>query len=244
MSAVWAHCPSLPPAAPASIRLADDESRHAGGSRRLRAGDPITLFNGDGLVGEGTIAATSDGTGLDVALTLVRRAAPPEPIVDVASALPKGDRIASLLEALGPLGARRFVPLTCERSIVAWSDSMRARAERVLVASCKQARQPFVPTIASRSTLVEAVQASARERATVLLAHPDGEPISSVAHALRTGAAPCASQSVLVVVGPEGGLAPLEVASARDAGAIPISLGKSILRIELAVACALAAFRA
>ncbi len=243
MSTAWAYCPDLPRSAPSTARLGADESKHASGSRRLRTGDAITLFDGLGAVADGVVGAAADSGELDIAIRSVRVAARGTPEVDLATALPKGDRFATLLEAAGPLGVRRLTPLTCERSVVSWSDSMTARAQRVLVASCKQSRQPWLPTIAPRATIAEAIRRVHAPSTTVLLAHPEGEPISSVAHALRSGTVPLNAQSVLLVVGPEGGLTHSEVSAVLSGGGVPVSLGSAILRVELAVACALAAFR-
>ncbi len=238
MNAPWAWTPTLPASAPATVVLSEEESRHAAGSRRLRVGDSIVLFNGLGLVANGVVSAQKDRSGaLEVSVQSVSVVPRATPTIEIAAALPKGDRLASLLEAIGPLAAARFTPLTCERSVVAWGPSMDQRAQRVLVASCKQARQPWLPEIAHRATVNEVAASLAARGCHVLIAHPGGGSLrEAVVRQPR-------EQALAFMIGPEGGFTEAEVAAAKSHGAVAVTLGSAVLRIELAAAAILATCR-
>ncbi len=239
MSAPWAFCPLLEPFAPATWLLSEDESRHASASRRLRVGDAITVFNGRGLVGEGTVAAEEAGGALRVSVSSTHSPPTPRLVIEIASALPKGDRLATLLEAIGPFAAARFTPLTCERSVVAWSPAMESRAMRVLVAACKQSRQPSLPVLAPKATVSEAAALLASRCSHLVVAHPGGGSILDVLRPIGQEA----PARLAILIGPEGGFSEGEIAAATSHGARAVSLGAAVLRIELAVAAALAACR-
>ncbi len=234
MSIPWAYCAQLPPIAPAVCRMDAEEARHLAGSRRLRSGDRLRLFDGRGRIADGSMGSSDRGGSVEVAvdaLSTVPRAAP---LIEVASAVPKGDRLAVLLEAIGPLAAARWTPLECARSIVHWSNAANPRAHRVLIASCKQAQQPWIPEVSEVRSPVAAARGAIDRGLRVVVAHPGGAVLESI----RGDQAP-----TLLMVGPEGGFTPEEVAEVTALGAKEIALGDAILRIELAVTSALALLR-
>lgn len=240
MIAPWAYCRNLASVAPSVCDVSEEEARHLSASRRLRAGDAITLFDGTGLVADARVGTPRADGGLEVEVSAVRLVSRVKPAIDIASALPKGDRLATLLEAAGALAARRFIPLLCERSVVAWNPSINARGARVLVAACKQARQPHLPEVAPAATVTDAVARSVEHQSAILMAHPGGARLTEVVGRLAQDRSAAA---ITVLIGPEGGFTDSEVAMATDHGAMLVSLGDSVLRIELAVAATLAAFR-
>ncbi|MSQ90666.1 MAG: 16S rRNA (uracil(1498)-N(3))-methyltransferase [Phycisphaerales bacterium] len=233
MTIPWIFVEHLPTSAHAVCRITADEARHAAGSRRLRVGDPIQLFDGRGGVALSQMGALDRDGAFDAVVLShsVQRAR--SPAVEIASAIPKGDRLATLFEAIGPLAAARFTPLACTHSVVPWSPQLVGRAQRVLIASCKQAHQPWLPTIASACDPLTAADDAIARSMRVFIAHPDGSALAAVDR----------SQPSTVLIGPEGGFTDAEVASVEAAGGQRIALGSAILRIELAVAVVLAQWR-
>lgn len=230
------------PSAGAAHWLARDEARHATGSRRMRAGDALTLFDGCGGVAHATLGhARRDDGALEVRIATVRREPRQGRHVTVASAVPKGDRLATLMEGIGPLGVAEFVPVRAERSVVPWSDHLAQRCRRILVECAKQSRSPWITGLPRAGAPVGDVASVAREAASagarVLIADLQGEPLRDVARAIG------AAQPVVVLIGPEGGFSERERGAAVAAGATPASLGPAILRIELAATVAAAILR-
>lgn len=230
------------PAAGASHWLSRDEARHATGSRRMRAGEAVTLFDGCGGVAHATLGhARRDDGALEVRIASVRREPRQGRHVTVASAVPKGDRLATLMEGIGPLGVAEFVPVRAERSVVPWSDHLAQRCRRILMECAKQSRSPWIAGLpragAPIADVASLVRGAASEGARVLIADREGEPMRDVARAIDP------ARRVVVLIGPEGGFSEHERSAAVAAGATRASLGSAILRIELAATVAAALLR-
>jgi 16S rRNA (uracil1498-N3)-methyltransferase len=234
VSAPWIHVQTLPHAGGGSVAISADEARHAAGSRRLRGGDAVTLFDGQGTVAAAHLVVGT-ATAVQAQFSVVERRTPATPRIEIASAIPKGDRVATLLESIAPLAVAAWTPLECRHSVVRCSPPLVQRAQRVLIAACKQSRQPFVPQIAPACSVAECCDDARRRSLQVFLAHP-----SVAADELPPAVF---GDGVLVLIGPEGGFSAEEIGEAESRGARRMSLGASILRIELAASCAAALWR-
>lgn len=237
--APWLFAPAMP-AAGGTHWLSRDEARHATGSRRLRRGDVVTLFDGRGSTATATLGdARRDDGALEVRVGAVRHEPRQGRHVTVASAIPKGDRLATMMEGIGPLGVAEFVPLRTDRGVVPWSAHLQQRCARILVEGAKQSRSPWVtalPSVEEREALAVVREGSARG-AQVLIADREGAPLAPRASAIDP------AHPVVVLVGPEGGFSARERDAAIAAGAVPVSLGPAVLRIELAATVAAALLR-
>jgi len=234
VSAPWIHVQTLPHAGGGTVDISAEEARHAAGSRRLRSGDAVTLFDGQGTVAAATLAVGA-GSAMQAQFSEVERRTPATPRIEIASAIPKGDRLATLLESIAPLAVAAWTPLECRHSVVRCTPPLVQRAQRVFIAACKQSRQPFVPQIEPARSVAECCEDARRRSLQVLLAHPSvaaDEPLPAVS-----------GNGVLVLIGPEGGFSAEEIGEAESRGAKRMSLGASILRIELAASCAAALWR-
>lgn len=230
MSDAWFFADPLP-AAGDEAALDQREARHAGGARRLAAGDAITLFDGRGQIAR---AGIMEAARKRVCYRVNSREEqpPPWPRVHLAAALPKGDRQAIMLGMATQLGMASFTPLTCARSVVRASSGFADRAQRVMLEACKQSRRAWLPVVHGPASPVEVIAAA---DAMTLVAHPDGRPLREV---MREDS----MASATVLIGPEGGFAEAELAAMDDAaGAQRIALGESILRIETAAVATIAA---
>jgi len=226
-------CAELP-SSPVVVTLGGDEGRHAFSVRRLRSGDAITLFDGHGNVGSGEVGVMdARRKTLEVHISSVTKEPAPRPLT-LAAALPKGERLAVMLDMATQLGMTRFAPLDCERSVVKVSENARKRWQRICLEACKQSRRAWLPKLAQTSTVAN-FSGHAGDAAPVWIAHPGGCPVDE---ALRSGLAPAA-----VMIGPEGGFTPREVESATARGAVVVSLGAAVLRLETAALACLAMTR-
>jgi 16S rRNA (uracil1498-N3)-methyltransferase len=200
------------------------EAHHLAGVRRVRPGDAVCLFNGNGHEYPARVVAVDRRA---VHLEVLGRATPQResPVaVEVAAPLPKGDRAQFLLEKLTELGVASFVPLQTRRSVVHPRDAKLKKLQRYVIEASKQC---------GRNALLEVKPFTDWETYCRLdklpgvrvLAHPDGEP--------ACGPWPGAGQMALAV-GPEGGFTEEEVARAREAGWRVVGLGPRILRVETA----------
>jgi 16S rRNA (uracil1498-N3)-methyltransferase len=210
----------------ARVQLDPEEARHASGARRLQSGEVVCLFDGLGRVARATIAGIgARGREVEVELGDVERVVPPQPVVHLASALPKGDRQSVMLDMATQLGMASFAPLQCERSIVKASAHASERWRRICVEACKQSRRAYLPKILPAVSLATAIHDADH---TVWLARPGGEePARELDQAESM-------EQITILVGPEGGFTEAEAEKAQAAGAVAVSLGDGILRIETA----------
>ena len=240
-SGAWLFAPAMPVQG-GTHWISREEARHAMGSRRMRAGDAITLFNGQGATAQATLgeARRNDGA-LEVRVVAVHREPRQGRHVAIASAIPKGDRLAALMEGIGPLGVAEFLPLRADRSVVPWSEHLAQRCARILVECAKQSRSPWVTSLPSQQSGPHDVSglaaAAADQGSRLLIADRAGAPVAAAARELDP------ARHVTVLIGPEGGFSERERAAAIAAGAVPVSLGPAILRIELAATVAAAMLR-
>ena len=212
------------------VDLAGDEAIHATKSRRLGEGDPLHLTNGKGLLGMGTITAL-ERKPLSIRIQLESLVDVPRPRTEVvlASSLPKGDRLQTLLDMGTQLGMAAFQPLESARSVVRFQPRMRERWQRIISSAAKQCRQPHFPEILEPTT-PDRLAAGGLENNLLIYGDADGK---SICHAAQ-GIMPPPLRLTLAV-GPEGGFDDREIRSLRDGfNAIGISCGPLILRTETA----------
>jgi 16S rRNA (uracil1498-N3)-methyltransferase len=210
------------PLAVGRVVVEGPEGHHLAAVCRIRPGDRVCLFNGDGHEYPALVVATSRH---EVLLDVQGTDSPEREVgfrLEVAAPLPKGDRAQFLLEKLTELGVTHFVPLQTERSVVKPREVKREKLERWVVEASKQC---------GRNILLQ-VQAPADW--TSYCARGDLPELRVLAHPGASGEPWPARQDAALAVGPEGGLTPGEVETAQQAGWRLASLGKRILRVETA----------
>jgi 16S rRNA (uracil1498-N3)-methyltransferase len=154
--------------------------------------------------------------------------------------LPKGDRAELAVELLTELGVDEIVPWAASRSISLWkgerADKGVAKWQRTALAASKQSRRAWIPTVTPVSSSAELAD-RIRPGVPALVLHEEA-PVS-LADGLDelVGTMPT---ELLVIVGPEGGVAPDELALFTERGARPVRLGPEVLRTSTAGGVALA----
>lgn len=235
MSTPRFYCQSIPDCGQ-TVSLDTDESRHAMASKRLAVGDPIEVFDGIDTLARATVAdGIGQGRQVVVRVGEIQRVAMPAREYHLAAALPKRDRVATMLNMATQLGMTAFTPLLCARSIVKPGASAPSRWHKVMVEACKQSKRVFVPRLHPAQTL-ETVLRSGPHGRTMVIAHPGS--------ACQLARAQPSVQDWLIIVGPEGGFTAAEIELGTQYGANVSSLGDGILRTETAAVAALAVIRA
>lgn len=206
-----------------------DESRHLSRVLRLRPGD--TVIASDGAGRDYTVRLEAVGEAARGTVIAEAAGVPESPLaITLVQGVPKGDKMEAIVRAATELGVTRFRPALCERTIVRleparWRDRAR-RWQRVAREAAKQSGRAIVPEVELPRPLAECLGTAAD--LALCLWEGGGEPLGT----LLAGAA--TARSATVVVGPEGGLALVEVEAARAAGLRIVSLGHRILRTETA----------
>lgn len=219
------YCPTL--SATGSVSLDEAEAHHLAHVMRRQPGDEVELFNGAGLVATCWITAISKrGVTLDVISSHQQDSARTKLIL--ATAVPKGDRFDWLVEKSTELGVSQLVPITTQRSIVDPRDSKLDKLRQTVITACKQSGRNDLMKISSVTNWPDFLD-QYRDGHQLLIAHPGGETLDSVLSSADKTVRPIA-----IAIGPEGGFTDDEVKAAQDCGAMPVSLGPCLLRIETA----------
>lgn len=229
-------CPDLP-AAGDEFTLPDEVAHHADRVLRLRAGERVTLFDGDGHEAEATLLQLGRAPRARIdAIVALNREAPLQ--VTLVQGLATGDKMDWIVQKAVELGIAGVQPLAAERSVLRL-DGARAEKrvehwQQVAVSACEQSgRNRLMPVAPIRTLPQWLAEAPVGER--WMLSPEGGERLSSLA-------APTAP--VALLIGPEGGWSEREQAAARSAGCRPVALGPRVLRTETAGIAAMAAMLA
>ncbi|WP_040207935.1 16S rRNA (uracil(1498)-N(3))-methyltransferase [Neobacillus jeddahensis] len=164
--------------------------------------------------------------------------------ITIASGLPKGDKLEWIIQKGTELGAHQFIPFAAARSIVKWDEKKSTkkieRWQKIAKEAAEQSHRSFMPEIISPMSFKEMLEKS-NEYHYKLAAYEEesrnGETsvLSSTLQKMNKG------ESLLLVFGPEGGLAEEEVKQLKDHGFRLCGLGPRILRTETAPLYSLAA---
>jgi 16S rRNA (uracil1498-N3)-methyltransferase len=210
-----------------SITLAGDEGRHAVAVRRTRVGEVVHVGDGAGTIVEGIVEDIEGRDRLLLRVGQVVVAPLPSPIITVAQAVLKGERGEAAVEMLTEVGVDRIIPWAAARCVARWKATDRGveRWRRTAREASKQSRRAHVPVIEDVMTTADLCSlVSATDRALVL----HEAATSSLITADLVGS------SLLLIIGPEGGVDEAELIALTAAGANPASLGPTVLRASTA----------
>jgi 16S rRNA (uracil1498-N3)-methyltransferase len=195
--------------------LHPDDRHHLARVRRIRPGDALTISDGAGAWRPARMGDAVEPTGATVVVTRSH------PLIAVAFAPVKGDRPELVAQKLTELGVDRIVPILADRSVVRWEGERAernvARLRRVAREAAMQARRCHLPEVMSVAACADVAAGS------------------GCAAAVRDGAAPTLDHPT-VLVGPEGGWSPRELAAFGH----QIGLAEQVLRAETAAITAAA----
>ena len=227
-----------PPVPGDEYRLDDALARHVGAALRMRVGDRVALFTGIGGEFSATIRSIERRVvSLHVDSHDAVERESPWPLT-LAQSIIASDMMDVVVRKAVELGVASIVPLIAARSQHASderTERRRAHWRRIVIAACEQCGRNRIPAVAPVATFVQWItDADALTPMAILAA--DGER-SLAAFAGKT-------PPRVIVAGPEGGFDAAELQLASDAGAVPLHLGRRVLRAETAALAALATINA
>lgn len=221
--------------------LQGQELRHLTKVLRLGPGDCVTVFDGQGQEGQGTVLSLDkqEARIRIEACSLLQRESPLE--VWLAQGIGKGEKMDFIIQKATELGVKGLIPLETRRTVVKLNDAKKeektARWQRIAAEAAKQCRRSYIPQVACSQSLRQFLQHLPENK--VLLA-PWEEGGEGLKKALLESPKD-RSVPVYLLIGPEGGLEKEEVAQIKEKGGIIVSLGPRILRTETAGLAALSA---
>lgn len=207
--------------------LEGPEGHHASVVRRLRVGEVVHVTDGRGARATCEVAVVGKGF-VELAVTDVEGHAQPQPRLVVVQALVKGDRGELAVELLTEVGADVVVPWAADRCVVRWSgergDKALRRWRTTAYEAAKQSRRVWFPDVLELHRTADVAGLIGSVDTAVVLHEAATASMGDVA----------LGDSILVVVGPEGGITEAEVATLEDAGATAVRMGSSVLRASTA----------
>ncbi|QAY74135.1 16S rRNA (uracil(1498)-N(3))-methyltransferase [Agromyces protaetiae] len=219
------------------VELSGDEARHAVTVARVRVGETLSIGDGRGTIVTGAVVSTG-ARELSLEVADVSRDARPSPAIVLAQALAKGDRDELAVQAATELGVDRIVPWAAARSVSRWEGpkAVKGRQRWATIAreASKQSIRAWIPEVDEPATTGQL--ASRFDGARILLLEPSAE--AAITELEFDG------RDLVLVVGPEGGIAPAELERLGAAGAEQVRLGTSVLRTSTAGPAAIAVLSA
>ncbi len=224
----------------AELPLPAQASEHAARVLRLVAGDPLTLFNGDGCDYPANIVALGKREVV-VRVEAKHELANESPLpLTLAQGVARGEKMDLIVQKATELGVVRIVPLLTERSEVKLD---AGRAEKRLLhwravagSAAEQSGRARLPQISPALPLPQWLDGLTEDGAMRLALLPQATRSSRDLRFTTAGG--------LLVVGPEGGLGERDISALTAAGFAGLRLGPRILRTETAGLAALAALQA
>ena len=218
--------------------LTGEEARHAAQVSRLRVGEHVVVGDGRGRVADAEALAVGRDL-VKLSVLALREVPPPAPRTVLVQALAKGGRDEAAIQAATELGVAAVVPWSAARSVALWTganaESGVARWSSIVREAGKQSMRPWAAEVHPLASTADVAAMTAD--ATVLLLEP------TAGTRLLDAAVP-PGRDLVLVVGPEGGIAPEELDRLTAAGATAVRLGPLVLRTSTAGPAALAALAA
>ena len=239
MSATLFYAATIP--APGETAVVDgDEGFHAATVRRIRIGESLLLSDGAGTMADCVVVGVGKRS-LTARVEQRRTATLPRPPVTVVQAIPKSERSELAIELATEAGADDFIAWQAQRCVARWEGDRGEKGLRrwraVARSAARQARRAWIPDVSGPlstealcSYLAEQIEAGA----VVLVLHESAD--ASITENIVAQA-----NSIILVVGPEGGISDPEVTALIHAGAVAVRLGPTVLRTSTAAAVALGA---
>jgi 16S rRNA (uracil1498-N3)-methyltransferase len=224
-----------------TVTFIGNDAHHISRSLRMAAGERVTVCDGEGTEYQCELTEfLPDCVRATVLSSEPSRTEPPFKAT-VYQALPKGEKLDSIIQKSVECGASEIALFESERCIVRIKDGEKdkkgERRQRIALEAAKQCGRGVIPTV-STPTSYRQMLACAKEADLALFCY-EGEGTESLAEVVKryreTHGDGCCP-TVSVVVGSEGGFSEAEAAEAKESGMHLVGLGPRILRTETAAA--------
>ena len=223
-----------------SISITGDDLRHIRTVLRKKQGDLLTLLDGRG--GEYAVSITElHKDRISTSIVEKQQREMKGPRIVLGQGLPKSDKMDLIVQKSTELGVSSIVPLITERTIVKVKDEEKRviRWRKIAREAAMQSHRLDIPTVEPIRSFEEFHRTPHSTRGTLLLI-PWEEGTQPVKEVLTVYPA---AETIVVLIGPEGGFSLNEAKTAQDRGFHAVSLGPTILRTETAAIAALSMIR-
>ena len=216
------------------IELPAAAAQHLAKVLRVRGGEEIVLFTGDGREFDAAVESIR-GSRVTASVGAGRAVDRESPLaVTLVQCIARADRMDVIVQKATELGVTRIVPVMSRRSIVRLDAAQAASKSEhwlaISVAACEQCGRNRLPAIEAPRQLIRYLGDAPRRGARLVL-EPEAD---------RSGAGIDIDTEVEIAIGPEGGFDPEELEAFRVSGFASVALGPRVLRTETAAIAALA----
>lgn len=223
----------------AEMVIKDVDAKHISKVLRMKPGDKIQIVSDDGVTAIAEIVSLQADNVVVKCLEKLAESHEPSVKITLAQGLAKGEKMDFIIQKAVEMGASSIVPVAMEHSVVrlegAKADKKVERWQKIAEAAAKQSKRDIIPQVQPVQTMQQML--ANNDLLHKIIAYECEDRLG-----LKTALQSCDNlQELLLIIGPEGGISEFELELARKNGAVPVSLGKRILRAETAGVVALSA---
>lgn len=223
----------------AEMVIKDVDAKHISKVLRMQPGDKIQIVSDDGVTAIAEIVSLQADNVVVKCLKKLAESHEPSVKITLAQGLAKGEKMDFIIQKAVEMGASSIVPVAMEHSVVrlegAKADKKVERWQKIAEAAAKQSKRDIIPQVQPVQTMQQMLANNDLQHK--IIAYECEDRLG-----LKTALQSCENlQELLLIIGPEGGISEFELELARKNGAVPVSLGKRILRAETAGVVALSA---
>ena len=218
-----------------AVHLDTDEARYLREVLRLKVGDQVYVFNGEGREFRCTIEEARRDSSLLKVVEEIEPARTESPLsFTLAVALLKGEKFDLVVQKTTELGVTAITPVTTKLADIRFRDQSDARKrvtrwQRIALEAAKQSGRAAIPTVGEPQTFATLVSETPSSSVRLMFSERDGNSLSQLINSQ-----PQPVDSLTAVVGSEGGWTDQEIGLAREQGWQVITLGGRTLRAETA----------
>lgn len=223
----------------AEMVIKDVDAKHISKVLRMQPGDKVQIVSDDGVTAIAEIVSLQTDNVVVKCLEKLAESHEPTVKITLAQGLAKGEKMDFIIQKAVEMGASSIVPVAMEHSVVrlegAKADKKVERWQKIAEAAAKQSKRDIIPQVQPVQTMQQMLANNDLQHK--IIAYECEDRLG-----LKTALQSCDNlQELLLIIGPEGGISEFELELARKNGAVPVSLGKRILRAETAGVVALSA---
>lgn len=223
----------------AEMIIKDVDAKHISKVLRMQPGDKIQIVSDDGVTAIAEIVSLQADNVVVRCLEKLAESHELSVKITLAQGLAKGEKMDFIIQKAVEMGASSIVPVAMEHSVVrlegAKADKKVERWQKIAEAAAKQSKRDIIPQVQPVQTMQQMLANNDLQHK--IIAYECEDRLG-----LKTALQSCDNlQELLLIIGPEGGISEFELELARKNGAVPVSLGKRILRAETAGVVALSA---
>ena len=218
------------------------DARHISKVLRMQPGAQLQIVSDDGVSAMAEITAIDSERVTVRCLEKLAESHEPRVKLVLAQGLAKGEKMDFIIQKAVEMGAYSVIPVAMEHSVVRLDGAKAAkkveRWQKIAESAAKQSKRDIIPEVQAVQSMTEMLAKCACQ--TKIIAYECEDRLSLKA-ALKAAEEAGGISELLLIIGPEGGISEGELEQARQAGAVPVSLGRRILRAETAGLVAISA---